>query len=112
MLPPAPGVKSLAGPHPGLQELADVEGQLQGLVTVQARVAQSPVGRVELGVEDRLATPEALGDLFRRELEVDTTGEGALLLVDGEEPLDLLQDVVEAAGLHASGGEEGVAVHR
>lgn len=75
------------------------EGHLQGLHVVQARVADRLVALQKGFLVDRIGTPEALGDVVARHLHVQSTREGAQGVVHLEETPDLVDDVVEVAGL-------------
>ncbi len=79
---------------------------------VEAGIARRGVAHVKLLFEDVPEAAEALGDVVSGELDVHTSGPGPDLAVDGEEPLDLGQDVVEVPGLAAPFADERVAVHR
>ena len=79
---------------------------------VEPRVADRLVAVAEVDLGELLAAADALGDVVAGELDVDAAGPGAERAVHVEEALDLLDDVVEAAGLVARGRLEGVAVHR
>ena len=81
-------------------------------LAVEPRVAGRLVALVQVVLEDLVAAADALGDVVAGELDVDAAGVGAERAVDLEEALDLVQHVVEAAGLVAAGRLEGVAVHR
>ena len=70
------------------------------------------VALVQVGLDDLVAAADALGDVVAGELDVDAAGVGAEGAVDLEEARDLVEDVVEAAGLVAARGLERVAVHR
>src|SRR5215203_1465157 len=94
-----------------VEHLGDEERQLEALLVVEPGVADRLVAQVEVGVEDLLRPADALGDVVARELDVDAAGHGAERAVHLEEPLDLLDDVVEVAGLVARGRLVGVAVH-
>src|SRR3954464_6514744 len=94
------------------QHLGDQERQLQGLHPVQARGAHRLVAVPEVDLEQLLAAADALGDVVAGELDVDAAGPGPERAVHVEEPLHLLDDVVEAAGLVARARLEGVAMHR
>jgi hypothetical protein len=61
---------------------------------------------------DVVTAADALGHVVAGELDVDATGMGAEAAVDGEEALDLVEHVVEPAGLVAARRLEGIAVHR
>lgn len=87
------------------------KGQLESLLLVQPRVAERRVVCRKVVLVEPLAAAQALGDGIARELEVDAAEVAALLLVDAERLLELAVDVVEAAGLDARWGGEGVAVH-
>ena len=60
---------------------------------------------------DVLAAAQDLGDVVARQLDVDAAGHRAQRAVDLEEGPDLLHDRLEAAGLVAVVGGDGVAVH-
>jgi hypothetical protein len=112
---PSEGVGQQVGAHDLLspvQHLGDEEGQLEALLVVQARVADRLVAQVQVGVEDLLGATDALGDVVAGELDVDAAGHRARGPVHLEEAFDLLDDVVEVAGLVARRRLEGVAVHR
>jgi len=94
------------------QHPCDEERQLERLDPVEARVADRLVAVGQVDLEQVLAAADALGDVVTGELDVDSAGPGAERAVHVEEALDLLDDVVEAPGLVARGGFEGVAVHR
>src|SRR3954465_6705284 len=95
-----------AGPPP------DQARQAERLLGVQARIAGGLVARAELEVRDLLGAAEALGDVLAGVLDVDPARVRAEPLVDLEEPLDLIHDAVEVAGLVAARRLLGVAVHR
>ena len=52
---------------------------------------------------DHLGTPEALRDVLAGVLDVDAAGVRTELLVDLEEPLDLVHDAVEVPRLVTAG---------
>ena len=81
------------GPH----QLGHVEDEVERLAGVQARVAERRVGVVELLLGEAVAPAEALGDVVAGDLEVDAARPRALGVVDGEEALDLGEDVAEVA---------------
>lgn len=85
--------------------------QLKSLLLVQPRVAEGRVIRRKVVLVEPLAAAQALRNGIARELEVDAAEVASLLLVDAQRLLELAVDVVEAAGLYARGGGEGVAVH-
>ena len=91
--------------------VGDEEGQLEGLLLVEARVAEAGVVGGQVVLVEALAAAEALGDGVAGELEVDAAEVAPLLVVDAQGLLELGVDVVEAAGLDAGVGGEGVAVH-
>ena len=63
-------------------------------------------------LQDVLHPTQALRDVVAGQLDVDTSGPGALCMVDSEEAADLAEDVIEVSGLAAAFRVEGVAVHR
>lgn len=89
----------------------DEEGQLEGLLLVEPGVAEAGVVGGQVVLVEPLAAAEALGDGVAGELEVDAAEVAPLLVVDAQGLLELRVDVVEAAGLDAGVGGEGVAVH-
>src|SRR4051812_48870542 len=89
---------------------ADAKCHLEGLAVIEARITDARVVLVEIGFGD--PTPDALGDVLARELEVDAAELGADLAMHGEGPLDLAQDVVEAPRLDSARRRVRVAVHR
>ncbi len=93
------------------EHLGDEEGQLQALLVVQPRVADRLVPRGEGGVVDLLGAAQALGDVVAGELDVQAARHRAQRAVHLEEAADLVDDVVEPAGLVAAGRLERVAVH-
>ena len=66
---------------------------------VEARIAQGLVTRREISLVDVLGAAEALGDVVTGELHMDAAGVGADGAVRLEEALDLVDDVIEPAGL-------------
>ena len=90
----------------------DVKREVEALARVQPWVAERRVRVVELSLGEVVAAAEALGDVVAGDLEVHAAGPGALGVVDGEEALDLGDDVGELAGLPAAAGRERVPVHR
>ena len=79
---------------------------------VQARVAQGLVAVCQCCLVDGVGAAQAFGYVVAGHLYVDTAGEGAQSLVHLEEATNLVEHVVEAAGLVAGGHGDGVAVHR
>ena len=82
--------------------LGDLEGEVEGLRAVQARVAGGLVALVEVGLVEDVAAADALGDVVAGELHVDAARVGAQRAVHLEEAADLVEHVVEAAGLVAA----------
>jgi len=91
--------------------LRNQEGQLQRLLLIQPRIAEARIVCAEVIRIQRLAAAETLRDGLPRQLEVDAAKIRALLRVDLEGFLQLLQDVLEVARLDARPGGLGIAVH-
>src|SRR5690349_4680559 len=68
------------------------ESQLEGLLLIQPRVAEAGVVGRQVALGEVLAAAEALRDGVARELEVDAAEVAALLLVDAQRLLQLLED--------------------
>ena len=94
------------------QHLDDQEGELECLLGVEPRIARRLVAIRELAVRDHLRAPEAFRDVLASVLDVDAAGVRPKLLVNLEEPLDLIHDAVEVPCLVTAGRLLGVAVHR
>ena len=78
---------------------------------VESRVDEGLVVLGQAGLVNVLAAAEDLGDVVASELDVDTARGGAQGAVHLEEAADLVEDRLEAAGLVAVVGGDGVAVH-
>ncbi|RBQ74745.1 hypothetical protein VDGD_21377 [Verticillium dahliae] len=87
------------------------EGQLQRLLLVQSRVAEARVVGRQIVLVEVLAAAEALGHGVARELEMHAAEEAALLLVDLQRLLQLLENVAKLARLDAAARRLRVAVH-
>src|SRR5687767_10976537 len=69
-----------------VDELGEAEGEVEALATVQPRVADRLVPIVEVVIGHRIGTPETLGHVVSRELDVDAAGPCALGPVCPHEP--------------------------
>src|SRR5260370_13353955 len=92
--------------------LRDREGEVEGLTAVKPGVTGGFVPLVQVGGGDLVAAADALGHVVTGELDVDAARVGAEVSVHVEEPVQLVEHVVEVAGLVTARGFEGVAVHR
>ena len=79
---------------------------------VEPGVAGRRVALAELALDDVLDPAQAFGDVVAGQLDVHPAGPGSGLAVDARRSPELADDVVEAPGLAAALGGEGVAVHR
>ena len=79
---------------------------------VQTRVTQGLVAVSQCCLVDSVGAAQALGHVVAGHFHVDTAGERTQGLVHLEEAANLVEHVVEAAGLVAGGHGDGVAVHR
>ena len=78
---------------------------------VEPGVAGGGVVQLEVVLQDLLRAAQALGHVVAGQLDVDASRPGSGIPMYHKESLDLAQNVVEAAGLAAGRGGEGVAVH-
>lgn len=87
------------------------ESQLKSLLLIQSRIAERRVIGRKVILVKTLAAAQTLRNRFAGKLQVHTAEVAALLLVDAQRLLELAVDVVEATGLDAGRGGQGVAVH-
>src|SRR5438552_14507759 len=94
----------LAASPLGHEALGDPERQLERLLDVQPRVARGLVATAEVGDGEFGGAADALRDVVAGELDVQAAWMRPQAGVDVEEAVDLVDDAVEVAGLHAVGG--------
>lgn len=87
------------------------ESKFQGLLLIEAGVTEGSIVCREIVLGEPLASSQTLGDGVAREFEMDTAQVAALFFMDAQGLLQLVVNVVEAAGLDASLGRQGVSVH-
>src|SRR5215207_401278 len=90
----------------------DHEGEVQRLAAIEPGVARRFVAVVQIVLDYLVAPADALGHVVAGELDVDAPRMGAEPAVHLEEAGDLVEDVVQPAGLVSVGRLERVAVHR
>src|SRR6185437_14789693 len=95
----------------GLAALGDEHGELQGLLVVQARIDRRAVGPGEVRIREATRAARAFRDVIPGQLDVHATEVRAHLGMNAKGGIELMQDVLEAARLQASGAGLGVAVH-
>src|ERR1700710_1357896 len=95
-----------------LEFFGDEEGELERLLRIQPRIAESLIPATEIGLRQAMGAADAFGDVLARHLDMRAARPGAFRRMRFEEAAHLAQDGVEAAGLSAMAGGDGVAVHR
>src|SRR4051794_35681540 len=111
----SPGRSVIAAGRPSrtaAQVARDAHRALERLLVVEPRVDAGLVGALEVDVRQAARAARALGDVLAGELDVDAAQVRAELGVEHEALLELVDDLVEPAGLDAAGGGLGVGVPR
>src|ERR1700683_2662858 len=83
--------------------LRNQQCQFQSLLMVQPRIHRGTVGPLQVRIGQTPRAPGALGHILAGQFNVHAAQIRPHVCVDAERQVDLLQDVLEAAGLSAPG---------